>query len=164
MILLNFKMIRCVWNDYFINLASMFKFPGKNSNSILNFIIYFRFLCLTFTFGTLNFHKLFPRTYNLHSWYHHAFQHQFDPKNLHDLSNSPELYLPIIQSTRGYMKLYFWSLGQHLHIQTYILIKYLIWYSFCNAKFFRMLVLLGIFIFLAIDSSSQDCKIHLVFK
>ena len=75
----------------------------KNRNSILTFIIYFSNLCLKFTFGTLNFHKLSPRTCNLRSWYHHAFQHQFDPKNLHDLSNNPELYLPIIQRTHGYI-------------------------------------------------------------
>ena len=82
--------------------------------------MYFCILCLTFTFGTLNFHKLFPRTYNLHSWYHHAFQHQFDPKNLHDLSNSPELYLPIIQSTGGYVNGYIWLLGQEIYIYKHI--------------------------------------------
>ena len=75
-------------------------------NNILTFIIYFCILCLTFTFGTLDFHKLFPRTYNLHSWYHHAFQHLFDPKNLLDLSDNPTLYLPMIPSICNYIDVY----------------------------------------------------------
>ena len=120
------------------------------------------------TFETSDFHKLFRQTCILHSLFHHVFRRLFDPKSPHDLLGTLKPHLPVLQrnwiftifpnnKNKCFYELLISAIGNRSNFD---LISY-----FC----FNILpvispILMGIFVFLDVDSFGKYCEVNLILK
>ena len=123
---------------------------------------------MLFTFETSDFHKLFLQTCNLHFLFLHVFRRLFGPKSPHDSLDILRPHLPVLQRNLiiricpnvSNVKNFEFLMSARRSGSNFYLISY-----FCfNVLPVISAILMGIFVFLDVDSFGKYCEVNLIFK